>query len=64
MTMKDLIDKGEGLREYAYVERADLVRTSDDFSKTLTIFSLGDLYQKMPTEFFNSQTTPTKFPTA
>lgn len=46
MTMKDLIDKGEGLREYAYVERADLVRTSDDFSKTLTIFSLGDLYQK------------------
>ena len=52
MTMKDLIDKGEGLREYAYVERADLVRTADDFSKTLTIFSLGDLYKKDATGTF------------
>ena len=52
MTMKDLIDKGEGLREYAYVERADLVRTADDFSKTLTIFSLGDLYKKDTTGTF------------
>jgi protein involved in polysaccharide export with SLBB domain len=52
MTIKDLIDKGEGLREYAFVERADLVRTADDFSKTLTIFSLGDLYKKDATGTF------------
>ena len=52
MTIKDLVDKGAGLCEYAYVDRADLVRTADDFSKTLTIFSLGDLYQKDATGTF------------
>jgi protein involved in polysaccharide export with SLBB domain len=46
MTMRDLIDKAEGLREYAFIDRADLVRTEDDFSKSLIIFSLADLYQK------------------
>lgn len=46
MTMRDLIDRAEGLREYAFTERADLVRTEDDFSKSLTTFALNDLFQK------------------
>jgi protein involved in polysaccharide export with SLBB domain len=46
MTMRDLIDKAEGLREYAFTDRADLIRTEDDFSKSLTIFSLAELFQK------------------
>jgi len=46
MTVKDLIDQAEGLKESAYLERADLVRTEEDFSKKMTIFSLNDLFQK------------------
>jgi protein involved in polysaccharide export with SLBB domain len=46
MTIKDLIDRAEGLKEDVYLARADLVRTADDFSKRLTIFSLQDLYRQ------------------
>ena len=46
MTLKNLIDKAEGLREYAYLDRADLLRTEVDFSKKLTSFSLRDLYKE------------------
>ncbi len=46
MTVKDLIEQAEGLKEYVYLDRADLVRTEEDFSKRLTIFSLKDLYKK------------------
>ena len=46
MTVKDLIEQAEGLKEYVYLDRADLVRTEEDFSKRLTIFSLKDLYIK------------------
>ncbi len=46
MTLKDLIDKADGLREYVYLDRADLVRTEADFSKKLTPFSLRDLYRE------------------
>jgi len=46
MTVKDLIEQAEGLKEYVYFERADLVRTEEDFSKRLTIFSLKDLYKE------------------
>ncbi len=46
MRLSDLIDKGEGLREHAYLERADLVRTGDDFTKKLEIFPLAGLYER------------------
>jgi protein involved in polysaccharide export with SLBB domain len=46
MTVKDLIEQAEGLKEDIYLERADLVRTAEDFSKMLTIFSLKDLYKE------------------
>jgi len=46
MTVKDLIGQAEGLKEYVYLERADLVRTEEDFSKRLTTFSLKDLYKE------------------
>jgi protein involved in polysaccharide export with SLBB domain len=46
MRLSDLIAKGDGLREHAFLDRADLVRTEDDFSKRLMSFSLGDLYQR------------------
>ena len=46
MTLKDLIDKGEGLREYVYLDRADLIRTEPDFSKMLQTFTLRDLYKE------------------
>jgi len=45
MTVRDLIKQAEGLKEYVYLERADLVRTEEDFSKRLVIFSLKDLYK-------------------
>lgn len=44
MTLSQLIEKGEGLREYVFLDRADLIRTEADFSKKLTTFSLKDLY--------------------
>jgi polysaccharide export outer membrane protein len=46
MTLKDLIEKAEGLKEDVYLDRADLVRTEEDFSKKLTSFSLRDLYKE------------------
>lgn len=46
MTVKDLIRQAEGLKEYVYLERADLVRTEEDFSKRLTTFSLKDLFKE------------------
>ena len=46
MTLKELIEKAEGLKEYVFLERADLVRTKEDFSKRLTVFSLKDLYKE------------------
>jgi len=46
MTVKDLIGQAEGLKEYVYLERADLVRTEENFSKRLTTFSLKDLYKE------------------
>jgi len=46
MTVRDLIEQAEGLKEDVYLERADLVRTEEDFSKKLTIFSLKDLYKQ------------------
>lgn len=45
MRLADLIAKAEGLREDAYLDRADLIRTEADFSKKLTVLSLADLYQ-------------------
>ena len=46
MTLSDLIESAEGLTEFAYLERIDLVRTEEDFSKKLTFFPLSDLYSK------------------
>jgi polysaccharide export outer membrane protein len=46
MTLKDLVQQAEGLREDIFLERADLVRTEDDFSKKLTKFALKDLYKE------------------
>jgi protein involved in polysaccharide export with SLBB domain len=46
MTVRDLIEQAEGLKEEVYLDRADLVRTAEDFSKKLTIFSLKDLYKE------------------
>lgn len=48
MRLADVIAKGEGLREHAYIERADLIRTDADFSKRLTTFALAGLYAKAP----------------
>jgi len=46
MTVKDLIEKAEGIKEDVFLERADLVRTEEDFSKRLTVFSLENLFKK------------------
>ena len=46
MKLADLIAKADGLREYAYLDRADLIRTEDDFSKKLTVLSLNELYRR------------------
>lgn len=46
MKLSDLVAKGEGLREHAYLERADLVRTDDDFSKRLVKFPLQGLFER------------------
>lgn len=44
MRIADLIARAEGLKEDVYIDRADFVRTNDDFSNSLRIFSLKDLY--------------------
>jgi protein involved in polysaccharide export with SLBB domain len=46
MRLSDAIAKAKGLREYAFLERADLIRTDDDFTKRLVSFPLGGLYAK------------------
>jgi protein involved in polysaccharide export with SLBB domain len=46
MKLSDLIAKGEGLREYAFLDRADLIRTDDDFTKRLVSFPLAGLYTR------------------
>jgi protein involved in polysaccharide export with SLBB domain len=46
MTLGDLIIKADGLREYAYLDRADLIRTEDDFSKSLMVIRLSDFYKR------------------
>ena len=48
MTLADLIEKGEGLRGEAYLEKADLVRTRMDYTKEYRGFSLKELYKKEP----------------
>lgn len=49
MTLNCLIEKADGLREYVYLDRADLIRTREDFSKELRTFSLSDIYyEKAP----------------
>lgn len=46
MRLSDLVAKAEGLREYAYLQRADLIRTDDDFTKRLVTFPLTGLYSR------------------
>jgi protein involved in polysaccharide export with SLBB domain len=48
MRLGDLVQKGDGLREHAYLDRADLVRTERDFSKRLIRFPLKGLFEKQP----------------
>lgn len=45
MRLSNLVAKAGGLREHVYLTRADLIRTEDDFSKTLTSFSLEGVYR-------------------
>ena len=52
MTLKDLVEAAEGLREYVLLDRADMVRTQEDFSKKLTTFPLSEVYrQQKPGEY-------------
>lgn len=46
MSLSDLIAKANGLREDAFLDRADLIRTEDDFSKKLMVIRLGDFYKR------------------
>jgi len=46
MTIRDLIDAAEGLKEYVHLERADFIRTAEDFSKKMSTFSLAELYKE------------------
>lgn len=63
MTVRDLIAQAEGLKEDVFLGRADLVRTADDFSKKLTIFSLQDLYKEEgPGRYAPSGETEKDFP--
>lgn len=45
MRVGDLIAQAEGLKEDVYLDRADFIRTNDDFSTNLRIFSLKGLYE-------------------
>ncbi|MFM2004626.1 MAG: hypothetical protein RLZZ09_281, partial [Pseudomonadota bacterium] len=58
MTLGDLIKKADGLREYAYLDRADLIRTEDDFSKKLMVIRLADFYKRDEHGNFNFSGTP------
>lgn len=46
MTLDDLIEKGEGLRGEAYLEKVDLIRTGIDKRKQYIQISLQELYRK------------------
>jgi protein involved in polysaccharide export with SLBB domain len=48
MTLTELIEKGEGLRGEAYLEKADLIRTRPDYTKEFRSFSLKELYKMNP----------------
>jgi polysaccharide export outer membrane protein len=48
MRLSDLVAKGGGLREHVLLDRADLVRTEDDFSKRLVSFPMKGLYERRP----------------
>ena len=48
MRLSDAISKAKGLREHAFLKRADLIRTDDDFTKRLISFPLDGLYTKQP----------------
>ena len=58
MRLSDLIAKGDGLREYAFLDRADLVRTENDFTKRLITFPLGTLYSKQADGHFGFADNP------
>jgi polysaccharide export outer membrane protein len=44
MRLSDAIAKAEGLQEHAFLDRADLIRTEDDYSKRLLTFELKGIF--------------------
>ncbi len=52
MTVKDLIDKGEGLKPDTYMERSFITRTNEDFSTTNISFNLGDQLNSLENSIF------------
>lgn len=60
MMLSDLISKASGLREYAFLDRADLIRTEDDFSKKLMVLRLSDFYKRDENGTFALIGTPDK----
>jgi protein involved in polysaccharide export with SLBB domain len=58
MRLGDLVQKGDGLREHAFLERADLVRTERDFTKRLVRFPLKGLFEKQPDGTFKRLDNP------
>jgi protein involved in polysaccharide export with SLBB domain len=66
MLLSDLIEKGEGMRGEAYLEKADLIRTRIDFTKEYRSFSMKELYRKNPetgkVELIGGKTNPANFP--
>lgn len=43
MTLKDLVDKADGLKENAYMQRASILRLKDDLTPELISFNVSDL---------------------
>jgi len=66
MTLADLIQKGEGLRGEAYLDKADLIRTRTDFTKDYRSFSLKELYRENPQtlkmDLIGGKADPANFP--
>lgn len=66
MTLVDLIDKGEGLRGEAYLEKCDLVRTRTDYTLEYMDFTLKELYQvdeeTGKVEHIGEKNSPMNFP--
>ena len=58
MRLGDLVQKGDGLREHAFLDRADLVRTERDFSKRLIRLPLKGLFEKQPDGSFKRLDNP------